>query len=127
MENYNIDYECTYINSAANTDEIYREELLKVFNLNDRDLNNNNSCDELTQKVDELYKDIKLQEPLKEIYDLLRNKIPFLSICNDDFCFMFLFGYETFYIMQRVIREYKIKNEVSKEILDELKDKIEYI
>tara|TARA_X000000368_G_scaffold63610_1_gene45180 strand:- start:11090 stop:11458 length:369 start_codon:yes stop_codon:yes gene_type:complete len=122
MNNYNVDYECTYINSVLDTDDKYREELLKVFNLDKTD-----TSDELTKKVDELYDDTKLQFILNDIFKLLREKVPFLSICKDDFCFMFLFGYETFYIMQKVLREYKSKNNISKETLDELKDKIEYI
>ena len=122
MNNYNVDYECTYINLPTDSDNKYREELLKVFNLDKID-----TSDELTKKVDELYDDNKLQYILNDIFKLIREKVPFLSICKDDCCFMFLFGYETFYIMQTALREYKSKNDISKETLDELKNKIEYI
>ena len=128
MNDYNVNFECTYHNSENYTDEIYRNELMKAFNITKNNLDNNldDAMVKVTENIDKLYLLFKSNDKLKEVLSNVKSRVFFLSNLDDDYCFLFLFGYETFYIMHKILKKYEI-NESLDESIKELVDKIDLL
>tara|TARA_B100000035_G_C20548162_1_gene357009 strand:- start:111 stop:497 length:387 start_codon:yes stop_codon:yes gene_type:complete len=128
MNDYNVNFECTYHNSENYTDEIYRSELMKAFNItkNNLDSSLDDAMVKVTENIDKLYLLFKSNDKLKEVLSNVKSRVFFLSNLDDDYCFLFLFGYETFYIMHKILKKYEI-NESLDESIKELVDKIELL
>jgi len=47
-----------------------------------------------------------------------------LQDCNDDICFIFLFGYDTLDVMHKILISYKKDKKVDRELKDELLNKL---
>jgi hypothetical protein len=115
MNNYKDSIVCNYT-----TTEKYQADLMCVFGLSLSDIDN------LSYKIDGIYKEIE-NEKFKAVYDIIRNKVIFLHDCQDDMCFAFLFGYDTFNIMHKLLCFYKKTNKLSNDIIKELLDKVSEI
>lgn len=128
MNNYNINFECTYHKCDNNTDDVYRNELIKAFNVVDENLDNNldDTMVKITENIDKLYLLFKSNDKLKGVLSKIKSRIFFLSNQTDDYCFLFLFGYETFHIMHNILKKYEV-NENLDESIKELIDKIELL
>ena len=128
MNDYNVNFECTYHNSENYTDEIYRSELMKAFNItkNNLDSSLDDAMVKVTENIDKLYLLFKSNDKLKEVLSTVKSRVFFLSNLDDDYCFLFLFGYETFYIMHKILKKYEI-NESLDESIKELVDKIDLL
>lgn len=127
MNNYNINFECTYHNSDCNSDDIYRSELLRAFNIKCLEESTNNTMTtDITKHIEKLYKMLENKNELSDIFDKVRERVLFLSNQPDDFCFLFLFGYETFYIMHKLLKNYE-ENKSLEESIKELINKMDTI
>ena len=110
---YNINVECLY-----NDTESYQKVLCECLNVE------NNDIEKLTECVNSLYKDLKDVEMFKDIYRSIRNNIIILHDCEDDVCFTFLFGYDTFSIIHKILCEYYKTNIINCHLVSELNLKI---
>ena len=61
---------------------------------------------------------------MAEIYKYCKENIIYLQDCNDDICFIFLFGYDTLDVMHKILISYKKEKKVDRELKDELLDKL---
>ena len=113
METYKADIICNYLN----TDD-YQDQLLSALNLQEHE------SESITQKVDDIYNHLKDDNKLLEVYKPIKEKVMFLHNAENDLCFIFLFGYETFYIIHKLICHYKLNNEILEDYIKELVDKI---
>tara|TARA_B110000305_G_C19463015_1_gene655861 strand:+ start:1331 stop:1729 length:399 start_codon:yes stop_codon:yes gene_type:complete len=132
MNDYNVNFECTYHTVENYTDEVYRNELMNAFNIPNNNLDNSldNSFDDsmvkVTENIDKLYLLFKSNDKLKDVLSNVKSHVLFLSNQEDDYCFLFLFGYETFYIMHKILKKYE-QNESLDESIKELVDKIDIL
>ena len=101
---YNCDIICEYQNdkNLTTSDDTYRNELLKVFNLTEYD-------DAISKQIECIYEDLKSNE---KIITLLKNiKNMFLSENSNEndlsFNFILLFSYDYFYMTHELIKTYK--------------------
>ena len=113
---YNIHIECTYDDTEG-----YQKILCKCLNVKENDL------DKITESVNILYNDFKNLEFLQEIYISIKTNIIILHECDDDICFTFLFGYDTFDIMHNILCEFYKTNNISDKLISNMKDKISKI
>jgi hypothetical protein len=116
METYKTDVICNYLNTTD-----YQEQLLCALNLQESE------SESITQKVSDIYKCLKDDNKLLEVYKPIKEKVIFLYNAENDVCFIFLFGYETFYIIHKLICHYKLNNEILEDYIKELVDKINEI
>lgn len=110
---YNIDAECFY-----NDTESYQKVLCKCLDVE------NNDIEKLTECVNNLYKDLKDVEMFKEIYRSIRSNIIIMHDCEDDVCFTFLFGYDTFSMIHKILCEFYKTNVINSDLVSELNLKI---
>mgnify|MGYP001322761841 FL=1 len=125
MEFYNDKYECTY--RLSESTEECQKDLLKVV-----DMRNNYTTapdsrtvdtEAIVEKISKIYTEIDDKE-MAEIYKYCKENIIYLQDCNDDICFIFLFGYDTLDVMHKILISYKKEKKVDRELKDELLDKL---
>lgn len=125
MEFYNDKYECTY--RLSESTEEYQKDLLNVV-----DMRNNYTTapdsrtvdtEAIVEKISKIYTEIDDKE-MAEIYKYCKENIIYLQDCNDDICFIFLFGYDTLDVMHKILISYKKEKKVDRELKDELLDKL---
>ena len=125
MEFYNDKYECTY--RLSESTEEYQKDLLNVV-----DMRNNYTTapdsrtvdtEAIVEKISKIYTEMDDKE-MEEIYKYCKENIIYLQDCNDDICFIFLFGYDTLDVMHKILISYKKDNKVDRELKDELLDKL---
>lgn len=125
MEFYNDKYECTY--RLSESTEEYQKDLLNVV-----DMRNNYTTapdsrtvdtEAIVEKISKIYTEMDDKE-MAEIYKYCKENIIYLQDCNDDICFIFLFGYDTLDVMHKILISYKKDNKVDRELKDELLDKL---
>ena len=125
MEFYNDKYECTY--RLSESTEEYQKDLLNVV-----DMGNNYTTapdsrtvdtEAIVEKISKIYTEMDDKE-MAEIYKYCKENIIYLQDCNDDICFIFLFGYDTLDVMHKILISYKKDNKVDRELKDELLDKL---
>lgn len=125
MEFYNDKYECTY--RLSESTEEYQKDLLNVV-----DMRNNYTTapdsrtvdtEAIVEKISKIYTEMDDKE-MTEIYKYCKENIIYLQDCNDDICFIFLFGYDTLDVMHKILISYKKDNKVDRELKDELLDKL---
>ena len=100
MEFYNDKYECTY--RLSESTEEYQKDLLNVV-----DMRNNYTTapdsrtvdtEAIVEKISKIYTEMDDKE-MAEIYKYCKENIIYLQDCNDDICFIFLFGYDVMIMM----------------------------
>ena len=125
MEFYNDKYDCTY--RLSESTEEYQKDLLNVV-----DMRNNYTTapdsrtvdtEAIVEKISKIYTEIDDKE-MTEIYKYCKENIIYLQDCNDDICFIFLFGYDTLDVMHKILISYKKEKKVDRELKDELLDKL---
>ena len=125
MEFYNDKYECTY--RLSESTEEYQKDLLNVV-----DMRNNYTTapdsrtvdtEAIVEKISKIYTEMDYKE-MAEIYKYCKENIIYLQDCNDDICFIFLFGYDTLDVMHKILISYKKDKKVDRELKDELLDKL---
>ena len=119
--NYNINFISTYKQFEDNEDSniCYKLQLLQAFNINDY----NDNEDLLQKKMENIYKILRENKYLKEIFLLLEKKHPQLKFINynvknlENFIYLqILFSYDYFYIFHRELcyfllnKDYNFKN-----------------
>tara|TARA_Y200000002_G_scaffold381604_1_gene396073 strand:+ start:4733 stop:5113 length:381 start_codon:yes stop_codon:yes gene_type:complete len=100
---YNYSFYCTYLDASTNDhkqDTIYRQEILKAFNLMVYD------HEKMMDTISKLYNKYKENTQIKEIITLLKesNKYSFLFNNSQDL-FTLLFSFEYFYYFHTCIAE----------------------
>ena len=125
MEFYNDKYECTY--RLSESTEEYQKDLLNVV-----DMRNNYTTapdsrtvdtEAIVEKISKIYTEMDDKE-MAEIYKYCKENIIYLQDCNDDICFIFLFGYDTLDVMHKILISYKKDKKVDRELKDELLNKL---
>lgn len=120
---YNIDFECKYY--LDDSDDLYRSEILKAFDLNDWD-------DKImNDKMDTLYNHLKECEfVIKLIKKLKENKefsvfLFFISQDGgDEAVFRLLFNYDYFHLFHSLLCYYIRHNKLNDELFKNLVNKI---
>lgn len=90
---YNFDIQVNYI--EKNDDEIYRKQLLQVFNLEEYN-------DSIIEKITKVYNLIKENESFKKIINNVSNKHGFNKQTHEDI-FIILFSYDYFETFHKVL------------------------
>lgn len=122
--NYNYDILCTYhlIEDEEQSNICYRSQLLQVFKLNNYDDNKINSL------ISNLYNILKDNEEIKEIIDILSNKLVLFQFFRKNnqkidnvLVFQMLFSYEYFHIFHKLFAKYNTDKSLNKSCFSELK------
>lgn len=125
MEFYNDKYECTY--RLSESTEEYQKDLLNVVDMRNNYTKAPDSrtvdTEAIVEKISKIYTEMDDKE-MAEIYKYCKENIIYLQDCNDDICFIFLFGYDTLDVMHKILISYKKDNKVDRELKDELLDKL---
>ena len=105
---YNYSFNCSYLDNSSNTsiqDTIYRQEILKAFNLLIYD------HEKMMKTIDKIHIKYKENKQIKEILNILKenNKYSFLFNNSDDL-FTLLFSFEYFYYFHACILELEQSN-----------------
>ena len=108
---YNYSFYCSYLDASANEhkqDTIYRQEILKAFNLMIYD------HEKMMETIDSLYNKHKENTQIQEILKILKenNKYSFLFNNFDDL-FTLLFSFEYFYYFHSCIAELEQSQSIS--------------
>ena len=108
---YNYSFYCSYLDASANEhkqDTIYRQEILKAFNLMIYD------HEKMMETIDSLYNKHKENTQIQEILKTLKenNKYSFLFNNFKDL-FTLLFSFEYFYYFHSCIAELEQSNSIS--------------
>ena len=108
---YNYSFYCTYLDVSENEhkqDTIYRQEILKAFNLMVYD------HEKMMDTITQLYNKYKEHKQVIEILKILKdtNKYSFLFNCEDDL-FTLLFSFEYFYYFHSCLAELEQSKTVS--------------
>ncbi len=108
---YNYSFYCTYLDISSNEhkqDTIYRQEILKAFNLMIYD------HEKMMLTITELYNKYKEHKQVIEILNVLKNtnKYSFLFNCEGDL-FTLLFSFEYFYYFHTCIAELEQSKTIS--------------
>ena len=112
---YNIDINCIYpsITDIEESNDKYREELLKIFCLKEYD------DDKIQKETDRLFKmmwtDNENKEDLNALFKVVRENNTWPIELNDYMCFIILFSYDYFYLFNDCIKDFMIDKEISKE------------
>ena len=112
---YNIDINCIYssITDVEESNDKYREELLKIFCLKEYD------DDKIQKETDRLFKmmwsDRENKEDLNTLFKVVRENNTWPIDLNDYMCFIILFSYDYFYLFNDCIKDFMIDKEISKE------------
>ena len=117
MEFYNDNYVCKYMLNG--TTEEYQKDLLNILDISF----NIDEFEYITKKVTKIFNHVNGEE-FKDVYECCRNNNIFLNDSDDDMCFIFLFGYDTLFIMHKLLCYYKKNNKINNDIKKELIDKI---
>lgn len=115
---YNYSFNCSYLDNSSNTtsqDTIYRQEILKAFNLIMYD------HEKMMDSISNLYNKYKENTQIKEIMTLLKesNKYSFLFNNSQDL-FTLLFSFEYFYYFHACILELEQSNSISEIIYEKI-------
>ena len=115
---YNYSFYCTYLDISSNEhkqDSIYRQEILKAFNLMIYD------HEKMMDTITELYNKYKENKQIVEILNILKehNKYSFLFSNLSDL-FTLLFSFEYFYYFHSCIAELEQSNTISKIIYEKI-------
>ena len=125
MEFYNDKYECTY--RLSESTEEYQKDLLNVVDMRNNYTKAPDSrtvdTEAIVEKITKIYTEMD-DKDMTEIYKYCKENIIYLQDCNDDICFIFLFGYDTLDVMHKILISYKKDNKVDRELKDELLDKL---
>ena len=125
MEFYNDKYECTY--RLSESTEEYQKDLLNVVDMRNNYTKAPDSrtvdTEAIVEKISKIYTEMDDKE-MAEIYKYCKENIIYLQDCNDDICFIFLFGYDTLDVMHKILISYKKEKKVDRELKDELLDKL---
>lgn len=116
---YDHTYKLTYYNYPDDEmrDDIYRAELLRVFNLEV-------FCqDGLSNLVEELYNSIKHIESIKNLATELAAGYDVMD--DPSFGMVIIFGYETFHMMHKVLKDFFEKGTVNEEDIESIKKHLE--
>ena len=123
--NYNYDILCTYhlIEDEEQSNICYRSQLLQVFKLNNYDDNKINSL------ISNLYNILKDNEEIKEIIDILSNKLVLFQFFRKNnqkidnvLVFQMLFSYEYFHIFHKLFSKYNNDKSLDKLSFSQLKE-----
>tara|TARA_B100001741_G_C16499486_1_gene573929 strand:+ start:905 stop:1303 length:399 start_codon:yes stop_codon:yes gene_type:complete len=123
--NYNYDILCTYhlIEDEEQSNICYRSQLLQVFKLNNYDDNKINSL------ISNLYNILKDNEEIKEIIDILSNKLVLFQFFRKNnqkidnvLVFQMLFSYEYFHIFHKLFSKYNTDKSLDKLSFSQLKE-----
>ena len=123
--NYNYDILCTYhlIEDEEQSNICYRSQLLQVFKLNNYDDNKINSL------ISDLYNILKDNEEIKEIIDILSNKLVLFQFFRKNnqkidnvLVFQMLFAYEYFYLFHKLFSKYNTDKSLDKLSFSQLKE-----
>ncbi len=112
---YNIDINCIYpsIADIEESNDKYREELLKIFCLKEYD------DDKIQKETDRLFKmmwtDKENKDDLNALFKVVRENNTWPIELNDYMCFIILFSYDYFYLFNDCIKDFMIDKEISKE------------
>lgn len=112
---YNIDINCIYssITDVEESNDKYREELLKIFCLKEYD------DDKIQKETDRLFKmmwtDNENKDDLNALFKVVRENNTWPIDLNDYMCFIILFSYDYFYLFNDCIKDFMIDKEISKE------------
>tara|TARA_B100000401_G_C52783068_1_gene709299 strand:+ start:195 stop:581 length:387 start_codon:yes stop_codon:yes gene_type:complete len=125
MEFYNDKYECTY--RLSESTEEYQKDLLNVVDMRNNYTKAPDSrtvdTEAIVEKISKIYTEMD-DKDMAEIYKYCKENIIYLQDCNDDICFIFLFGYDTLDVMHKILISYKKEKKVDRELKDELLDKL---
>ena len=125
MEFYNDKYECTY--RLSESTEEYQKDLLNVVDMRNNYTKAPDSrtvdTEAIVEKISKIYTEMD-DKDMVEIYKYCKENIIYLQDCNDDICFIFLFGYDTLDVMHKILISYKKEKKVDRELKDELLDKL---
>tara|TARA_A100001011_G_C14199449_1_gene795003 strand:+ start:60 stop:422 length:363 start_codon:yes stop_codon:yes gene_type:complete len=117
MEFYNDNYVCEY--TVSESTEEYQKDLLNVLDISA----DGDNLENLTKRITDIYNEIN-DDDFIQLYNSCRNNTIFLHGSNDEMCFIFLFGYDTLFIMHKLLSYYKkykkINNDIKKELIDKI-------
>jgi len=123
--NYNYDILCTYhlIEDEEQSNICYRSQLLQVFKLNNYDDN------KINYNIQKLYNILKDNEEIKEIIDILSNKLVLFQFFRKNnqkidnvLVFQMLFSYEYFYLFHKLFSKYNTDKSLDKLSFSQLKE-----
>ena len=113
MDFYNDKYECKYIITQSNED--YQKDLLNILDIS-ASIDN---IENLTKRITEIGNEIN-DDNFIELYNYCRNSNIFLHNGDDELCLIFLFGYDTLYLMHKLLCYYKKYNKIDLNVKKEL-------
>lgn len=120
---YNIDFECKYY--LDHSDDLYRSEILKAFDLNDWDDKiMNDKMDTLYNHLKECEFVIKLMKKLKENKEFSVFLFFISQDGGDEAVFRLLFNYDFFHLFHLVLCDYIRHNKLNNELFKNLTNKI---
>jgi len=97
----------------------YRRDLIDVFKMNVNDLTNSNFFNILEQKVAIIFNNLpKDNKKLNHLLEIISNK--FLGNKDYSYGFLFLFGYDYFQEVHKIISYYIKYNEINNELINNL-------
>ena len=119
MELYDYAYKLTYYNYPDEDmrDDIYRAELLNVFKL--EDFHETHPSD----KVTEIYNSIKQIESINNLATQLAAGYDVMD--DPSFGMVIIFGYETFHMIHKVLKDFFEKGTVNEEDIESIKKHLE--
>ena len=118
MEIYDHTYNLTYYDYHDDEmkDDIYRAELLNVFKL--EDFNETH----LSEKVSEVYDTVRHIDSIKTLANKLAGEY---GVPDDSFGMIIIFGFQTFHMIHKVLKEYYQDGTVNEEEIGNIKKHLE--
>jgi hypothetical protein len=112
MLKYNFDYKITYDSATLTdaSDTTYRKDIMGVFDMKQTD---DDFFKILSDKVSEIYKELKNHPQIDKILHKLEENIPFKM--EKSVIFMYLFRYDLFLIFHKCLQDFNIFAEISRE------------
>lgn len=122
MLKYNFDYKLTYRdnfneNCTEKEEDIesntkYRKDIINVFNMQDDYLNDDMFFKIMSNKVNDIYKELKKYRHIEQILSKLKETISLPFELEDDMIFIYLFRFDLFFIFHECLKDYNIYGEI---------------
>jgi len=112
INDYNFNYNCSYLNVSETSNDIYQRDFLKSFNIHNGIFELNHINNTVSQLFDAIKDDMKIVELLNIIKDKYH-------VSDMEMAFMMCFSYDFFERTHQILGEY-IKGNKPNELIDEM-------
>jgi len=123
---YNAGMKSNYINITDDydSDDLYRKELLMLFNYTNDELENIDIFKLMSSKVESLYKHLENTEYINEINNMCKLSCARLMSDDNIMGLIMLFTYDTFYLVHQLFSELFTKNTFNRSIYNNIVSKL---